>query len=99
MLQKSLSEKVVASYIITINPLALMGREFVDWSIEAFCTRRGQQLDYQSLSSHFPLSLSVLYSSLEEMKDPVESSEQPDSILTDSIQSKGNGALISHTIY
>ncbi len=44
----------------------------------------------------YHLSLSVLlisppYSRLEEMKDHVESSEKPDSILTDSIQSKGKG--------
>lgn len=38
------------------------------------------------------------------MKDPVESSEEPDSLLTDSIQSKGKraltltGSLSSHTI-
>lgn len=43
-----------------------------------------------------PLSLSILlislpYSCLEEMKDHVESSEEPDSTLTDSIQSKGKG--------
>ena len=44
----------------------------------------------------FPLPLSILlfslrYSCLEEIKDHVEISEEPDSVLTDSIQSKGKG--------
>lgn len=51
-------------------------------------------LDYQMPLLTFSLSIlliSLPCSYLEEMKDPVESSEERDSILTDSIQSKGKG--------
>lgn len=61
--------------------------------------------DYHRLVSHVPLPLSILlisfpYSYLEEMKDPVEISGEPDSILTDSIQSKGKGGRrgATHTL-
>lgn len=70
-----------------------------------FCTGRGAT-DFIIViaSAHtFPLDSSLFLSSctcLEEMKDHVESSGEPDSIPTDSIQSKGKGveeALTPHT--
>ncbi len=77
---------------------AWQGREIVMGKWMLSCTGWGgnRLLGCYSLSSNFPLSLSVLfisppYSFPEEMKDLVESSQELESILTDSIQSKGKG--------
>lgn len=99
-----ISEKVIVRYTGTLNPLGLIRRlgraQRLLWVNGCFSARdEGQQIAW--LSQHLlkfstlpPLSIlfiSLPCSCVEEMKDLVEGSEEPDSIPTDSIQSKGKG--------
>lgn len=95
---QSWHQKVLLGYILAINPLPLIYKLGREGSMHAFLKMKGNGLlGYHSVSSNLPLfPLTILFISLHrpclgEMRDPVKSPEEPDSILTGSVQSKGKG--------